>query len=264
MKTCILIFVCCGLMLVEARAEGQRTEVVRAVDLDILVSTVLGPDVLPLRKRAQRRGLRATLVREESAVGAIEVGVFKNRGAAMAALEGHQKVSSVSRNKDVSDVIGDASVRWKKRIVFVRDNVAVALSLDAATVLPAAQSIDTILMNGGAAVQRGSQVSVPRFRVEYSRTKGRDHSIDSEIEFISASVTNGYWSMVDSTGLVCPSLIIKTQKTLARPGILRLEIRGRAMSGARRKPLSLCLVTPGCVVVTKEIETHLVPWGRSR
>lgn len=256
-KASMVALMCCGLVLSSmVRAESAQTTLVETVDLDVLVRTLLGSDVSLPDRRAQCRGILVSLIQDEKTVGAIQIGVFENSSAAMVAFKDHMMFTSVSPNKNISDVLGDKAVAWKKRVVFVRDNVTVSLSWDSAVVLKKAQAIDALLRQGGAGVVRGNEASVPQFAATYFRSENSDEDVSFEVAFSPEGGVDGYWSVVDRRGMVSSRFrVTAVKRSENMPRKLSIEIsdsaRGTKIS---REEFALCFVTPGCVVVAKPID----------
>lgn len=135
--------------------------------------------ILPKLNNLERHGARFTLMKNEKAVGMVQIGVFNDPNAALKMYTDHMLYTSIGPNRNLSGDIGNKSAGWWdvrnqgfKRILFTRDNVVVSIHLFSKELISTglsrdvtmniAKAIDTALAEGTLGVLRYKVLKTPR------------------------------------------------------------------------------------------------------
>jgi len=149
--------------------------------LSIDSNTPLTENISIVQERnLERLGRRYLLRKSGDWIGSIQIGLFSDqKDSAAKIFKYHIRHTSMGPNKDITAKLGDKAVGWWEesnkgfgRILFIRDNVVVNVSLSLRKLIPMgisgettmeiAKAIDTALGEGTMGVRRGKVLKVPR------------------------------------------------------------------------------------------------------
>ena len=115
------------------------------------------------------RGLRFSLMKDESKTGFIQVGVFLDISEAEHNFNDAVFSTSIVPLEKQDQAVGDRYVKWNRnRLIFMRDNAVVDISLfekwsqeTGTDAMKIAKVLDTALVKGASGVHRGVEVRMP-------------------------------------------------------------------------------------------------------
>jgi len=209
----------------------------------------------------ERWGPRFSLMKNEETVGILQLGVFPDPNSASETYMDHIFHTSLGPNRDLTNEFGNQSAGWWNgqldgftRILFIRDNVVVNISLylkniinmggSANIITEIAGALDLALTEGTLGVQRGAVINVPRILViEIPAENPARTKVEATVHIAIAEDPNDPNSTEIEIFLIVPFYVPST--------------------GSENQPMQLAYeliyITPNCVVASQEIMVTVTP-----
>ena len=239
-----------------SQAGDVRGELVVGVGVEDLVHGALGREVLVSAGRVGRRGVRYKLREGHDGMGFIVIGVFADRQAALKIFDEHLTFTSVGPDKNLNGEIGNKAVAWRRRVLFVRDNVVVSLYFTrwSGDIERAAAAIDSSLAAGGRGVRRGETVIVPKIKdVEIPREI--EAGVKAPVKIVVVLPQEGLGdvlSFADRYGVATMGPVLADPS--GEVEIVRTAQWYTPRFGGPARSIWVCYATADCVVVSKEVK----------
>jgi len=260
------------MLLEPVHATGKKGSFVIGVDVDTLIYNVLGREISITRHGIGRRGVFYLLVKDGLSIGTITLGIFSGKKAAFKVFNEHLTYTSMGPSDNLSKELGNKSFGWgKSRILFVRDNAVVSLSmrldllhqadLPLDTVLTTAKAIDGALAEGARGVQRSMTVRMPCIlEVEAPEVilAGREVNIKIHVA-VPEDTIGDCLGFVDRMGAEIRSNVPITDKQKEVKIIRNLRFAVPRISNESEKmSFEVCYATSGCIIVSNKFDINIV------